>query len=401
MKNINNAKQKSVDIEDFLKKSTSNYTKFEKSICGKIYYIEERVIVADKALISSLENEIVQIRIEFENRLKEIKNMKLTGSFLEKITFASKKKKLISEATKKFEDSELILQNRLKNAQEVFEKDRILLQELINKVEATGIKWYELKRLIQEKIARGFLIHKNLISRSRKKSDLYLSKAIKREKVINDSNITDGGKTYKEKNLSNKQEIYKIKGLTPAQQQEYDEILKHILFKKNECKNPKIVLKFRDSLLKFDNEKYKNMALFLGSKAIYDNLFMYFVKDGGLQYQSDYESLFSGAGAITTKSQFFRDRATKVLRESGYDNEYIKNNLKLYQTEIERLYSSPSDMQFILNNLSNSKINDINMNKKFEDEIKREINKRLEARAKENVKNDKSQEAYQNVLARK
>ena len=226
MKQISLMKKSEEELTKFLLEDTENYTKLSNSLSGRIFEMEEKIVAQDKMEIARLEKELENSGIVLSKELEEIENLKPSGSAFARLGLGSRKKKLLAEAEKRFEDKQTILQNRLKNARKVYEKDRILLQELINKLDAKGIVWHELKRILSEKIAQGFFVHEKLTRQKQKKEEdnLYISKAQKTTKLRGETKDGEGGRTFKEKNVIGRYDFYKIKGLTAAEKKEYEEI---------------------------------------------------------------------------------------------------------------------------------------------------------------------------------
>lgn len=383
MNKINIMKKSDDELTKFLVDDTENYNKLSSSISGRTLELDETV-QADKKEIAFLENELDSARVMLDKELSEIENMKIEGSPFAKLGLASKKKKLVQEAEKRFEDRQLVLQNRIKNAKKVYEQDRMRLQELINKIESQGISWYELKRILSEKIAQGFFVHEQLVQKKKKDDMLIISKNKKDTRLKAEIKDGDGGRSFKEKNVVGKYDFYKIKGLTLAEKREYEEIFGHFVYDDKMCENPEIARRIRLALAEARNSKYKNLVLYTSDKALYNDVFLYFIKEGGKQFKQDFDRIFNTRAASAQKREFFIEKAYSMLNDSGYSSEFIKSHTGVYARELEMLMSSPSEMRFVLNQLQNKDLNTEMGKLAFENEVKREIERRIDVKHKLN-----------------
>lgn len=384
MKQISLMKKSEEELTKFLLEDTENYTKLSNSLSGRIFEMEEKIVAQDKIEIARLEKELENSGIVLSKELEEIENLKPSGSAFARLGLGSRKKKLLAEAEKRFEDKQTILQNRLKNARKVYEKDRILLQELINKLDTKGIVWHELKRILSEKIAQGFFVHEKLTRQKQKKEEdnLYISKAQKTTKLRGETKDGEGGRTFKEKNVIGRYDFYKIKGLTAAEKKEYEEIFGHFIYDDKLCENPEYARRIRLALASASKNKYKNLVLYSSDKALYNDVFLYFIKEGGRQYKEDFDRIFNTRAASSQKTQFFLDKAYSMLNDSGFSAEFIKSHTGVYARELEKLMATPSEMKFVLSQLQHKDMSTETGKQAFENEVRREIERRMELKHK-------------------
>ena len=363
-----NKKQNSQEVlEEFLKKDTFNFKNFKSSLSGKIYF-QEQIVEREREKSLKIQLELEKLEIEFDKNLREIESFEPKSPF-EKIKWQVNKKKLIkkleSERLKKYK----ILTEKNEKLQKSFQLNRENLQQLINRLQEYGILWSELKRLISEKIALGFIIFEN----QNKKSEVNQKSTVKiHSNLTSSDNVTDseGGKTVKEKNLISKNEFYMIKGLTKQEKNEYRNILKHMLYFDKKCPDPVIALKLRMALIDLNDKKLNNLILRTSNVALFDDIFSIFSKDKDFIIKHDLDYYFK------------REKAFDMLQKSGYNKIFIEKNAGIYASELEYLFSSQRKMNFIFDELKNYNLDDQKVNLKFESVVKREINRRLALKQK-------------------
>lgn len=379
MKNHISQEKSREELEQYLIEDTDNYSNLNSSKVMRAFDYDEKVGIC-KREIADLEKRIEEVRAELNRQIGEVEDMQADSPFA-RLTLASKKKKLIQEINTEFDKNLEILQHRLVKAGQELEFNRMRLQELISKIEAEGANFEELKRIIIEKRAQGLFDFQQASEarrQRREKADLYVSRGEEKQRSRSGTNNGEGGRTFKERNVTTIYDLYKIKGLTLAEKKELEEMYGHLIYADDKCPNPELAWQIRMALLSGKQKKYVNLALYTSNKMLFDNIFMYFVKDGGLAYQKDFERLYKGTGAVTTKKQFFGEKAYLMLNQSGYTDSFIKSHMGIYAKELEELFSKPSQMSYVLGRLSNYKEDSESMRQAFEAEVKREVNRRVE-----------------------
>lgn len=380
----NDPRIKSSMIEGFLIKDTENYSNTQKSLSFKILQAEEKVNEARNRALE-IEQRLDAARREYDEYVKSVESTE-APSPLAMISFARKKKKLLADAEKKLDDETEILLHNLDLAKNELRISRRRLQELINKLEASGISWNELKRILMEKIAKGFFEQNELHKPKHKERKSQISeKAIKqateqlrlKQKKKKSDGTSEGGRTFKEKNLIGKHDYYKLKGLTDEELKEYEELLKHMLYDDEDCIDPQTAWLIRFALLEDKQRRLRTIALNSSNVALYNGVFSYFMRDGGMNYQRDFERLYKGQGMDSYRRTFFHEKAHRLMAMSGFSERFISRNCRIYAKELETLFSKPSQIKYILNKVSKNLVDEELISKEFEYEVKREIERRL------------------------
>ena len=122
--------------------------------------------------------------------------------------------------------------------------------------------------------------------------------------------------------------------------------------------------------------------LYSSDKALYNDVFLYFIKEGGRQYKEDFDRIFNTRAASSQKTQFFLDKAYSMLNDSGFSAEFIKSHTGVYARELEKLMATPSEMKFVLSQLQHKDRSTETGKQAFENEVRREIERRMELKHK-------------------
>lgn len=381
MKKEERAQRTMEELEELLKIDTDNYTNISSSICVKIYKLENVTIPEYKRTVTNLENQIENVHYDFEKKKKEIEDLvPEKNTPVAKIKLNSKKKKLLAEAEKEKLEKIEILTNRLKRAKDAYAENRVRCQELINKLEhKENISWHEMRRVVSEKIAQGFLqLEKNSkLLKSKNEGSLNI-KRMPVGKTKQGETTSDGGRTFKEKNIISKHDYYKLKGLTLSEKAEYEELLSHLLYDEGACSNSEIAWKLRFALVQDQQKRFRNLALRTSDKALVDGLFSYYIKDRGRVYQRDFEKIIQSRTQSSLKRQFFAEKAFYMLYDSGHDKDFIRKHGREYARELEMLFSNPIEMKYVLDRLQNQRGDEYTANKEFQKELRIEIDRRVQ-----------------------
>lgn len=376
-------------LEGFLIKDTENYTNTSKSLAFKIYQEEEKV-EANKQRTADFERQIDEAQKQFNEYVRSLEESEEGLSPIAKISFGRKKKKLIAEAQEKLNNKIEILLHNMDLAKSDLRISRHRLQEMINRLEAQGISWHELKRLLMEKISQEVFFSGEVKKRElrakkeyekREKERLaqqHLDEKLTLKKKKRNIVVSDGGRTFKEKNLIGKHDYYKLKGLTDEELKEYEELLKHMLYDDDDCIDPQTAWLIRFALLEDKQRRLRTLALNTSNTALYNGIFSYFMRDGGMQYQRDFEKLYGKQGMGPYRKTFFHDKAHVLMAQSGFSERFINRNCRIYAKELETLFSKPSEIKRIISKVSKNLVDEELISKEFENEVRREIQRRLD-----------------------
>ena len=102
------------------------------------------------------------------------------------------------------------------------------------------------------------------------------------------------------------------------------------------------------------------------------------MRDGGMTYQRDFDRLYGARGINSDRRRFFHEKAHLLMAQSGFSERFINRNCRVYARELELLFSKPSQIKAIFNRISQNLKDEELISKEFENEVKREIQRRLE-----------------------
>ena len=367
-------------LVELIRQDTDNYKNLKTSLCGRAFELENKTLVADKIDIEKLSNLIDKENAEFQNKLKEIEDEKTKGFSL--FSGKIKKSKQIKEVTKEHENKLMILNSRLNRKQQQYEENRILLQEIIDKLANRGIIWHHARKIIAKKIKENSL---EKPKPKLKPVKLDSSEDVKRTgtKLNGEGTEDDTNKTFKEKNFFDMDEVYRILGLTPEEFREYQIILQYIYSNRERLRDVEISLKLRLAL-SFDGHlgKFKNLALYASDFALYNDIFKYLTMNDGADYANNFKRYMTAKInndrlEIGKMDKFFRVEAMNLMQNSGFESEFIQRNYGAFEKEIRELYTSPSEMRKIIDRMNYPGQSYQQMHLAFQELVKQEITFRL------------------------
>ncbi len=365
----------SANLEDFLKKDTKNYTNTRTSVACRIYNFETKTLPADKIRIQRLMEDKEAAETEYQNAVKDAES-RVSKNLFSKLSLIAKKRQQIQEAANIRDGKLKIIEHQIKFAKQTYEEDRIKCQELKDKLGINGIDWNELKRLVAEKIAQGFLVfegQKKDISKKTGNLDVFKNPNFIAKKRTR-TKPADGGRTFKEKNISTKQDLLKLKGLTLSQKRELEEILGHFFYDDDGSVDYETAMKIRLALMADQKKRYNAIAMNTSNKVLARDVIGYFMKDSGRAYLKDFQSIFS---SDKLKRDFFNKKAFEMLSSSGFSMEKMRDLLPKYSEELKYLFSNPKEVSLILSNLQNQQENEQALNIEFEKLLKTEVLNRV------------------------
>lgn len=378
-------------LEEFLKMDTNNYSDLKKSLCGRAYELETKIIISNKSDIEKLSNLIKKENFEFDSLMKDFDEKKENSSkFFSMFSNRLKKSKEIKEIKKDHENKLIILNSRLNRKYKQLEENRILLQEIIDKLEERGIIWFQIRKLFEEKIRIGLFAHLNNSKPKPKNTNIkkvslhHFKKPQKQINSISDGIDGDSGKTFKEKNYHELEELYRILGLTPEEFQEYQIILQHIYHNREKLKDKEIAVKLRMAMA-FDRNfgNFTNLAKYVSDFALYNDIFKYFTSNNGEDYASNYKRFLyakvnNDRVELDRMTRFYKNETCRLLHDSGYGMDYIEKNHGVFELELRQLYTSPEDMRRLIERIEAPGETYEDMHRAFQELIRQEIHHRIQ-----------------------
>lgn len=154
-----------VEMNAFLREDTKNYKDFKNSKCGKAYELETKTLNEDKMVISVLQNQIDSEVKGYETRKKELLDQQENFSVFQKMF--GKGKKELKELETIHSETMKELKKKLDHHQTLLQTHTLMLQNIIDELKKKGFDWFEMKRLIEEKLAHN-IINLNLINENNK-----------------------------------------------------------------------------------------------------------------------------------------------------------------------------------------------------------------------------------------
>jgi len=303
-----------VEINDFIRKDTKQYKDSKNSLCAKAYELETKTIEQDKATVELISDQIKYEDLNYEKMVAELENPNLEGqSFFAKISIKSKNAKALKKLEKEHNNTIMILNNRLKKHKGEYEDHRVMLQHIIDKIEAKGFMWHDVKKLYEEKLFRGVFN----ADKAKPKKD----KEEMEEVPLNPKKKKPKRKTINAGSFYGDPNYYDVSDLTPEQKREWEIMLKKYNYNKEKLRQREIetARMMRMAMMERNqNRNYNNMIFGLSDYALFHGVFR----------------------GLHDAPQDLRNAMRRMMIDSGHGLSFIDRNLNGFANEFQRMFGT-------------------------------------------------------------